>query len=80
MEMLRRRCVMLKEIARYGKFKTRDKPNEGVSEVVDKPVIKVIKRDKLFSGIYNPFDVYDFDVNFAEEVIEDEPNIHEQDS
>lgn len=69
---------MLKEIARYGKYKAREEPNKGVSENVDKPVSKIKPKVKK-QDVFNPWAIYDFDIDFDKEVEEDEPNIHEQD-
>ena len=70
---------MLQEVARYGKYKTRDAPQE----VVEKPVTTVDKPkkvQKVLSDIFDPFEIYDYDTDYTEEVYEDEPDIHEQDS
>lgn len=70
---------MLKEIARYGSFNKRAPTNEGVSENVDKVMSKPkIKKQKVVD-IYDPFAIYDYDIDY-EEVLTDEPDIHEQDS
>ena len=62
---------MLKEIARYGKFKTRDKPiKEEKTTVKSKP--------KKLSDIFNPWEIYDYDIYFSKEVHEDESDIFEQ--
>lgn len=62
---------MLKEIARYGKFKTRDKPiKEEKTTVKSKP--------KKLSDIFNPWEIYDYDIDFSKEVDEDESDILEQ--
>lgn len=68
---------MLKEIARYGSFNKRDAPEQTKSENVDKPVSKKKPRDKK-QDVFNPWAIYDFDIDFDEEVVEDGSDIHEQ--
>lgn len=62
---------MLKEIARYGKYRGRDEPiKEEKATVKSKP--------KELSDIFNPWGVYDYDIDFSKEVYEDESDIFEQ--
>lgn len=73
---------MLKEVARYGKFKAREKPDEKTVDVVktvDKPVSKPQSIAREPADVWNPWAIYDFNINFAEEVIEDGVDILEQD-
>ena len=57
---------MVKEIARYGKFKTRDAPKDDkpIDKPVDKPVDKPLSKqqpynpDKWGIDIFNPFARY----------------------
>lgn len=62
---------MLKEIARYGKFKTRDKP-------IEKENVTTKGKPKKLSDIFNPWEIYDYDIDFNKEVCEDESDIFEQ--
>lgn len=70
---------MLKEVARYGVFKRRDAPNNEVVPVkdttqnvenVNKDVDKPSRRNKKMTDMYNPFEIYDYDVDYS--VIEEE--------
>lgn len=73
---------MLKEIARYGKFKAREEPipaNDGVVNTVDKSVSKP-KKVKKTTDRFDPFAIYDYDIDYTEEVNEDGSDILEQDS
>ena len=72
---------MLKEIARYGKFKVREEPeqeNKGVVEVVDTVNKKVSNRKptRKLTDVFNPWEIYDYD----KEVTDNEFNLLEQDS
>ena len=60
---------MIKEIARYGKFKTRDKP-------IEKEKVTSKSKPKKLSDIFNPWEIYDYD----KEVTDNEFNILKQDS
>ena len=73
---------MLKEIARYGSFKKRDAPsdNELVTDVVGKSVDNKRKCSFKLTDVYNPFEIYYYDVDFTKEVEVDECCIHEQDN
>ena len=62
---------MIKEIARYGKFKTRDKP-------IEKEKVTTKSKPKKLSDIFNPWEIYDYDIDFSKEVNEDESDIFEQ--
>lgn len=62
---------MIKEVARYGKFKTRDKP-------IEEENVKTKSKPKKLSDIFNPWEIYDYDIDFSKEVNEDESDIFEQ--
>lgn len=62
---------MLKEIERYGKFKTRDKP-------IEEENVTTKSKPKKLSDIFNPWEIYDYDIDFSKEVNEDESDIFEQ--
>lgn len=72
---------MLKEIARYGKFKAREEPeqkNKGVVGVADTVNKKVSNRKptRKLTDVFNPWAIYDYD----KEVTDNEFNLLEQDS
>ena len=69
---------MLKEIARYGKFKAsgeQEQENKGVVEVVDTANKKVSnsKPTRKLTDVFNPWAIYDYD----KEVTDSEFNLLE---
>ena len=64
---------MLKEIAKYGKYRGRDKP-----DIEDKVIPTPKSKPKEIKDIFNPWGIYDYDIDFSKEVYEDEPDIFEQ--
>lgn len=62
---------MVEEIARYGKFKNRDKP-------IKEEKVTTKSKPKKLSDIFNPLEIYDYDIDFSKEVHEDESDIFEQ--
>lgn len=63
----------MKEIARYGKYRGRDKP-----DIEDKVIFTTKSKPKESKDIFNPWDIYDYDVDFSKEADEDESDIFEQ--
>ena len=64
---------MLKEVANYGKYRGRDKP-----DIEDKVISTPKYKHKESRDIFNPWDIYDYDVDFSKETNEDESDILEQ--
>ena len=64
---------MLKEVAKYGKYRGRDKP-----DIEDKVISTPKFKPKESRDIFNPWDIYDYDVDFNKEMNEDESDIFEQ--
>lgn len=62
---------MLKEIAKYGKYRGRDKP-------IKEEKVTTKSKPKELSDIFNPWGIYDYDIDFSKEVDEDESDIFEQ--
>lgn len=63
---------MIREIASYGKYRGRDKP-----DIEDKVISTPKSKPKESRDIFNPWDIYDYDVDFSKEVYEDEYDILE---
>ena len=66
---------MLKEVAKYGKYMGRDKP-----DIEDKVIPTHKSKHKESRDIFNPWEIYDYDIDFSKEVYEDESDILEQQS
>ena len=64
---------MLNEVAKYGKYRGRDKP-----DIEDKVISTPKSKPKESKDIFNPWDIYDYDVDFSKEMNEDESDIFEQ--